>query len=311
MSAPSSASHVGDAAASRAAAPARTAAGPRPCLVCGASGARKLHGARSPIVRCRCGLVFVDPLPSEQEIAQREDDAFNGGLRDETAEMFTAYYRDFKDDPVVRGFRATVAKLRELTGGGKLVDVGIGTGLLLHLAREAGFAALGAEISPGAAERARAEFGVEVKVGDFLDVELGDAPAAITMADVLEHTRDPRRFLTRAFEVLRPGGALFVAVPNHRSTLFWAADVLARIPPLAATASRLYVPNHYWYFTPATLSRLVAEVGFRVVAVHGESPYLGRYNFSPPVRLGLASLIALGRATGLEARVELYAVKPN
>jgi 2-polyprenyl-3-methyl-5-hydroxy-6-metoxy-1,4-benzoquinol methylase len=246
-----------------------------------------------------------------EEVAAREDDAFHGGLRDETAEMFTAYYRNFPDDPVVRGFRATAAELHALTGGGKLLDVGIGTGLLLHLAGEAGFVPLGVEISPGAAEKAREEFGVEVCVGDFLTADVGDAPAAITMADVLEHTRDPRAFLARAFELLRPGGALFVAVPNHRSTLFWTADLLARIPPLAPMASRLYVPNHYYYFTPATLVRLVEEVGFRVRRTRGESPYLGRYNFSPPVRLGLATLIAVGRVTGLEARVEVYAVKPG
>lgn len=309
MSASSSAGTLGERARDLGGSGAAAARG-RACLVCGATGARRLHGSGSPLRRCSCGLVFVDPLPTAEEIAAREDDAFHGGLRDETAEMFTAYYRDFPDDPVVRGFRATVARLRELTGGGRLVDVGIGTGLLLHLAREGGFAPLGVEISPGAAEKARAEFGVEVRVGDFLEVDVGEPPSAITMADVLEHTRDPRRFLARAAEMLRPGGALFVAVPNHRSTLFRAADVLARVPPLAPLVSRLYVPNHYYYFTPATLARLVESVGLRVRVVRGESPYLGRYSFSPPVRLGLAALIALGRATGLEARVEVYAVKP-
>lgn len=284
---------------------------PRPCLVCGAHDARPLHGTASTLRRCSCGLVFVDPLPTGEEIAAREDEAFHGGLRDETAEMFTAYYRNFPDDPVVRGFRATVAKLKELTGGGKLIDVGIGTGLLLHLAREGGFTPLGVEISPGAAAKAREEFGVEVQVGDFLAADVGDAPAAITMADVVEHTRDPRRFLTRAVELLRPGGALFVAVPNHRSTLFWAADLLARVPALKPMVERLYVPNHYYYFTPATLVRLLESVGLRVVEVRGESPYLGRYSFSLPVRLGLATLIALGRLTGLQARVEVYAVKPS
>ena len=262
-------------------------------------------------MRCSCGLVFVDPLPTVEEIAAREDEAFHGGLRDETAEMFTAYYRNFPDDPVVRGFRATVARLREMSGGGKLVDVGIGTGLLLHLAGEAGFAPLGVEISPGAAVKAREEFGVEVRVGDFLDTDIGAPASAITMADVLEHTRDPRRFLTRAAELLRPGGALFVAVPNHRSTLFWAADLLARVPGLASLVGRLYVPNHYYYFTPATLARLVESVGLRVALVRRESPYLGRYSFSLPVRTGLGALIALGRVSGLEARVEVYAVKPS
>jgi 2-polyprenyl-3-methyl-5-hydroxy-6-metoxy-1,4-benzoquinol methylase len=285
--------------------------GARPCLVCGATDGRPLHGKTSNLVRCGCGLVYADPIPEREVIAAREDEAFHGGLRDETAEMFTAYYRNYPDDPVVRGFRTTVERLHAMCGGGTLVDVGIGTGLLLHLAREGGFTPLGVEISPGAADKARAEFGVEVRVGDFLDVDIGAPAAAITMADVLEHTRDPRRFLTRAVELLRPGGALFVAVPNHRSTVYGAADVLARVPGLAPMVRRLYVPNHYYYFTPATLVRLVESAGLRVALVRGESPYLGRYSFSLPVRTGLAALITLGRFTGLEARVEVYAVKPG
>lgn len=282
---------------------------PRPCLVCGATGARPLHGRAGRLFRCRCGLVFVDPLPGAAEVAEREDEAFRGGLRDETAEMFSAYYRNYPEDPVVQGFRATVRRLYELTGGGTLVDVGIGTGLLLHLAEKQGFRAVGVEISPGAAEKARQEFGVQVRIADFEHTSF-DAPVdAITMADVLEHTRDPRRFLAHAVSLLRPGGALFVAVPNHRSTIFKTADLVARLPGLAPLAERLYVPNHYYYFTPATLSRLVEEVGLEVRLCHGASPYLGRYSFSLPVKLGLAMLIALGRWTGLEARVEILAVK--
>ncbi len=282
---------------------------PRPCLVCGARGARSLHGPSAPLWRCRCGLVFVDPLPDAAAVAEREAEAFRSGLRDETAEMFSAYYRDYPDDPVVRGFRDTVRRLHDLTGGGRLLDVGIGTGLLLHLAERQGFQVLGIEISEEAARKAREEFGVPVQVGDFAATELAEPADAITMADVLEHTRDPRAFLRHAVSLLRPGGALFVAVPNHRSTLFWTADLLARLPGLGPLAQRLYVPNHYYYFTPATLSRLLEEVGLRVRLCRPASPYLGRYQFSAPVKAGLAALIALGRWTGLEARVEVYAVK--
>ncbi|MBM4268798.1 MAG: class I SAM-dependent methyltransferase [Deltaproteobacteria bacterium] len=279
------------------------------CLVCGARESRPLHGKTDGLWVCRCGLVFVHPLPTAAEISAREDDAFHGGLIDETAEMFTAYYRNYPEDPVVQGFRATVQRLHQLVGGGTLVDVGIGTGLLLHLAEKAGFRAIGCEIAADAAARAHEEFGVEVRVGDFLEERFDEPVDAITMADVVEHTRNPRRFLEQAASVLRPGGALFVAVPNHRSTLYWAADVLARLPGLKGQAQRLYVPNHYWYFTPKTLARLVAECGFEVREVRRESPYLGRYAFSLPVKLGLATLITLGRWAGLEARVEVYAVR--
>jgi 2-polyprenyl-3-methyl-5-hydroxy-6-metoxy-1,4-benzoquinol methylase len=282
---------------------------PRPCPVCRERNAKPHHGSGSPLRRCACGVVYMDPLPSDETIAAREDEAFHGGLREETAEMFSAYYRDYPEDAVVRAFRSNIQRLRMLTGGGTLLDVGVGTGLLLHLAREAGFTPLGIEISPDAAARASREFGVDVRVGAF-ETFRPDAPVdAIAMGDVLEHAGDPRRFLEHAASLLRPGGALWVAVPNCRSTMFWVADALARIPRLERLAGRIYVPNHYTYFTPATLARLVDEAGFAVGELRQDSPYLGRYRLSLPVKAALAALIAVGRATGLEARVEVLAVR--
>ena len=57
----------------------------RPCPACGERRARTLH--RRParrILRCACGLVFIDPLPSEAEVAAREAEAFRGELLAET-----------------------------------------------------------------------------------------------------------------------------------------------------------------------------------------------------------------------------------
>ena len=258
---------------------------------------------------CPCGVVYMDPLPRPSVIAEQEIEAFEGGLREETTEMFTAYYRDYPDDPVVRGFRESVEEIRRVTGGGRLVDVGIGTGLFLHLAREAGFAPLGVEISPACAARARAEFGVDVHVGDFESFEPVGPVDAVAMSDVLEHVADPRRFLAHAAAILRPGGALFVAVPCCRSTLFRGAEMLSRVPRVGALAGRFFAINHYTYFTRDALARIARECGFEPVWVRGASPYVGRYDFSPLVKLGVRALVEAGRWTGLEARAELLAVK--
>jgi 2-polyprenyl-3-methyl-5-hydroxy-6-metoxy-1,4-benzoquinol methylase len=284
----------------------------RPCPVCGGTRTRALH--RRPersILRCACGLVFIDPLPSASEVAAREGEAFRGELLEETRAMFDAYGRGFReDDPVVRGFARHVATLGRLAAGRRLLDVGVGTGLLVHLARRAGWDAAGVDICAEAAARAEREFGVPVAVGDFLTAELAGGWDAITMADVLEHSRDPRAFLRRAWSLLAPGGVLYVGVPNHRSLVYLAGDLLGRVPGTAGLVDKLYVPNHYQYFTPATLATLVGEVGFVVTALERENSHIGRYELAPHIRVGLATLLAASRVVGMESRLALFARRP-
>ena len=281
----------------------------RLCPACGERRARTLH--RRParrILRCTCGLVFIDPLPSEAEVAAREAEAFRGELLAETRAMFDAYGRGYRDDdPVVRAFARHLATLGRLAAGRRLLDVGVGTGLLVHLARQAGWDATGVDICAEAAERAGREFGVAVAVGDFLAVDLPGAYDAITMADVVEHSRDPRAFLARAHALLAPGGVLYVGVPNHRSLVYLAGDALGWLPGTGGLVDRLYVPNHYQYFTPQALAALAREAGFTVAALEQENSYLGRYELSPVVRGGLAVLLAAGRAVGMESRLALFA----
>jgi len=281
----------------------------RLCPACGERRARTLH--RRParrILRCACGLVFIDPLPSEAEVAAREAEAFRGELLAETRAMFDAYGRGYRDDdPVVRAFARHLATLGRLAAGRRLLDVGVGTGLLVHLARQAGWDAAGVDICAEAAERAGREFGVAVAVGDFLAVDLRGGYDAITMADVVEHSRDPRAFLARAHALLAPGGVLYVGVPNHRSLVYLAGDALGWLPGTGGLVDRLYVPNHYQYFTPQALAALAREAGFTVAALEQENSYLGRYELSPVVRGGLAVLLAAGRAVGMESRLALFA----
>ena len=286
--------------------------GHRPCPVCGGTRARVLHRrSHRSILRCTCGLVFIDPLPSATEVAAIETEAFRGELLEETREMFDAYGRSYReDDPVVQGFARHLATLARLTPGRRLLDVGVGTGLLIHLARQSGWDAAGIDICAEAAERAQSEFGVPVAVGDFVATALDGGYDAITMADVLEHSRDPRAFLKRALGLLKPGGVLYVGVPNHRSLVFLTADGIGLLPGTAGIVDRLYVPNHYQYFTPASLRALVAEVGFEVATLETENPYLGRYRMPLLVRLGLTTLLATSRLMGLESRLALFARRP-
>jgi len=289
---------------------------PASCVLCGArAAAPALRFDTRALVRCRaCGLVWTDPMPSAAETRELEERAFRGELLAETRTMFAAYGRNYRpDDPVVGAFRGSLARMEALTRGRRLLDVGVGTGLYIALARERGWQAEGVEISAEAAARAAREFGVPVRPGRFEEVALDGPYDAITMGDVLEHTLDPPAFLRRAHELLAPGGVLYVAVPNFAGLVFRVAEAVGRLPapPLTRLVERLHPVNHKWYFTPRTLPRLVEAAGLAVVHVEQEDPHLARYALGIPVRLGLRALLWLGRLAGRRNRLVVYGQRPG
>jgi SAM-dependent methyltransferase len=77
----------------------------------------------------------------------------------------------------------------------------------------------------------------------------------IHMRHVIEHVEDPVGLLRRAFELLRPGGWLYVETPNIES-----------YP--AATCGTYWFgvdsPRHLWLFGPDTLRRCLAASGFEL-----------------------------------------------
>src|ERR671923_24527 len=146
--------------------------------------------------------------------------------------------------------------LEPYRGGGRLLDVGCSIGLFLDLARGRGWDGVGIEFAPRALTYARDEYGLEV-----LDVPLEEAgfePAsfdAVGLLSVLEHTNDPRRMLADVARVLRPGGAVFVVVPNVES-------LACRV--LHERARTFDGRNHLVYFSPATLRDCLDRSGFDV-----------------------------------------------
>ncbi len=227
-----------------------------PCALCGGTSYRVVHdmGWRR-ILRCTgCRLVRADPLPSLAEKAVVETQ----GYTDETAfpevsDFFANCHRNFVEDPVIREMRHHLERLERATGGpGKLLDVGAGTGILMHLARERGWQPQGIDICSLTAEKAAREFGLEIVVAPFEEHGFDDRFDAVTMLDVLEHVVDPLATLRRAYDLLRPGGAIAIAVPNQRCLLTSLVGTYARMGGPAANdlLFRLYVPPHLHYFTP-------------------------------------------------------------
>jgi SAM-dependent methyltransferase len=73
-----------------------------------------------------------------------------------------------------------------------------------------GWDASGVEIAPDCALEAARISGTSVACGDFVEVPLSGSYDVIVMLDVIDHFRDPRASVARAFELLSPGGLLVI-----------------------------------------------------------------------------------------------------
>jgi SAM-dependent methyltransferase len=218
------------------------------CPLCGSFDHEALFAKHGfTFVRCSsCGLVYVNPQLEEEAVLE---------------EYRTAATNDLWFDVLTseRQQELDRAKFAEVLDGlepyrGKLLDVGCSIGLFLALARSRGWDGVGIEFAPRALAYARDEYGLEV-----LDVPLEDAglePAsfdAVGLLSVLEHTNEPRRMLGDVARLLRPGGAVYIVVPNVES-------LACRV--LHERARTFDGRNHLVYFSPSTLADCLDRCGF-------------------------------------------------
>jgi len=79
----------------------------------------------------------------------------------------------------------------------------------------------------------------------------------IVCFQVIEHVENPVEFLKDIYQVLKKGGKLILATPNHN-------DILMKLLP-ESFPSFFYRRAHRWYFDESSLSYCIEKVGFTVI----------------------------------------------
>lgn len=149
-----------------------------------------------------------------------------------------------------------------------VLEVGCGSGALLaDLATRVGGDAVGVELDPAAAERARIVLGEAAAVhqGDVLELELGRRFDLVVARWVLSFLHQPKRAVERMAAHLQPGGLLVIQDYNY--------DGL-RVTPGDPALDRLFevVPEAYAHgggdaWVTTHVPRLFAELDIELVAV--------------------------------------------
>lgn len=286
---------------------------PVPCALCGASNAPVLSEENGYLVRrCSCGLVYVSPQPSAEDLSLFYGQYFP----EEAGELWGRI--------MARNFDADAAYVaRERPKPGRALDIGAGHGHFLARLKTLGWQAEGLDLSGDAAESARKAYGIEVRREMF---RAGLVPPEtydfISAWYVLEHVKDPAEFLREAFRALKPGGLFGLRVPNMEfSRLFL---FLKKVPGMAALlyaagigtdgkSSHFNVldpPAHLYGYTPRTLTALLEKAGFTGVEILPAKPV----DFgSLPTKLAKDFLFASTRALcpGNAPAVTAFAQKPR
>ena len=213
------------------------------------------------VVECRrCGLLYVNPRPTEQEIGKFYPETYSWKETLEAESFLTKCVRKLERAYRYHLLRDEVSKVVRFTrgGSGKVLDIGCGAGDRLDVFRNKGFETYGVETSDSA-DYARDHLKLNVLKGDLFSAHFpGGFFDIVTLYNVLEHTHDPMKVCQEAHRILKEGGFLVIQVPNKNSLQYklfkkrWAA---------------FDVPRDLYYFNIKTLRNLLEEIGFRVFKV--------------------------------------------
>jgi len=270
---------------------------PKPaCVACGGAGVAAYRGLRDRVAsapgswdlsRCanaRCGLLWLDPMPAPEELgklyeryhthtdlplADSRGRRLFRGLVEAYLHSRYGYYRDRRWEwppllgrllhlhPGRRSIADGLVMGLAARAGGRLLEVGCGSGESLRLLQELGWDAEGVDFDPEAVANARAK-GLRVRQGD-LAAQAFDSSSfdAVIASHVIEHVPDPEALLVEALRVLRPGGTLVLYTPN-------AASFGSR--HFREAWRGLEPPRHLHVFTPDALSALTRRAGFAQVS---------------------------------------------
>lgn len=222
--------------------------------------------------RCAgCGLVVLHPRLEEKALApyypdyvtavQRRHD-FRQRLKRMVAEDWYGYGTDRS---AVTGLlrKAATFPLRRLLSqlphkrpGGRILDIGCGSGGYLAFLADLGWACEGIEQGPNSRRYAQQELGLTVhsdlrQLRDFPDRCFD----VVTMWHVIEHLSDPAATLREIGRILKPDGLLLLRTPNVRSWESWL---------FGGNWYGLDPPRHLCLFSPVTMERLLRQCGFSV-----------------------------------------------
>lgn len=216
------------------------------------------------------GYLRADPLPTPEEVAEFYLKEFYGAIPPERNDSALASQDETFNRIRFGMIREKVIGHLGSLAGKRLLDIGCGYCQALLYFEGLGMQVRGVDPAPEAVR-----YGIErrltVRQGGVEDEEAlseGGPFDLVLLLNVLEHLRRPADLLhTLRHRVIGKGGLLVIDVPNEYNDFQVAADEEYGLRQWWFTP-----PNHINYFSPSTLSALLAACGYEVLGMEASFP---------------------------------------
>jgi len=232
------------------------------CDLCGGDDSQivlKCPNLEGPLVRCSsCGLTYVGTRRSALAFGSDSPDAVVQRIR-QANRSFQHLRLEEEHRLSLLNARSRLKIIRKYCPTGRLLDVGCAHGDFLKVAREF-YDVYGVEPNPELAVSAKQVGPIHEGLIETMHVDGFDVAASF---HVIEHVDSPRGFLQAMVQRVRTGGYVVIETPN-----------IAAIPfKVFRSKWREFIPEHYYFFTPATMNRLMQGSGLDVERIFSVGKY--------------------------------------
>jgi 2-polyprenyl-3-methyl-5-hydroxy-6-metoxy-1,4-benzoquinol methylase len=160
----------------------------------------------------------------------------------------------------IHGSHATILRILKRYPRGKVLEVGCADGFFSE--KIAAFHEVwGVEVNSEDARKA-GRFCKKVYIADIEEVEIDEKFNIVLLADVLEHTRNPKRVLRKVAGWLAKGGIVIVSLPN---VAHFSVRLSLLMGTFAYTTKGILDSTHLRFFTQKIAEDLFNQIGFTII----------------------------------------------
>lgn len=231
------------------------------CLICLQPNTELLYSHTrldySVFICKACNFGIRKYMPGKNRISEIYGQGYSGFLKTGVAKngerIRNNYLENFEEKKAFIKLNG-IANPDSLAGN-KAYEIGFGLGEILDLLVTEGFRVSGCDLSRECFEIIKKQH-KNVEYGFFEDLDLKkNEYALVIMWSMIEHFQNPREVLTKAYDILKPGGKIVIVGANFNS---YKRKILG-------PGWKGFTAGHFYFFSPKAIRSLLGQCGFKMI----------------------------------------------